>query len=402
MKRHDCRVFRGSVVENNGYWYLVTRLPGEDRRKKHPLRAPGAKAAMRSDRPREMAIEAAHRLWEQSVRIERRTPKGPIVSDIVAGWCAHVHEYYKGDGSKYLAPVRDILDMYGARAASELRHADMLAVRDAFIRRGWSRPYVNSSLWAVRAMWSWALDEALITASAKAELCQVKGLRAHRSPAPEPPPVRPVDDTTIEATIAQLTPATADMVRIHRLTGMRPGELCAMRWENIDTSITPWVYRPASHKNDWRGDLGQPRAICIGPKSRAMLERRRRLSGPCFSPMEAVREMLAAKVAAAHCHRPPKRVNGYADAVRRPSESWEVGAYTNAIRKAAIRAGAAPWGANRLRHAFATEVRRKFGLEACRAVLGHSMGARITDRYSYEALEDEIVAKAAPAVEALG
>lgn len=30
------------------------------------------------------------------------------------------------------------------------------------------------------------------------------------------------------------------------------------------------------------------------------------------------------------------------------------------------------------------------------------LGARITDRYSYEALEDEIVAKAAPAVEALG
>ena len=48
------------------------------------------------------------------------------------------------------------------------------------------------------------------------------------------------------------------------------------------------------------------------------------------------------------------------------------------------------------------EVRRKFGLEACRAVLGHSMGARITDRYSCDALEDEIVEKASAAVEALG
>ena len=46
-------------------------------------------------------------------------------------------------------------------------------------------------------------------------------------------------------------------------------------------------------------------------------------------------------------------------------------------------------------------IRRKFGLEACRAVLGHSMDTRITDRYSYEALEVEIAAKATPAVEAL-
>jgi len=51
---------------------------------------------------------------------------------------------------------------------------------------------------------------------------------------------------------------------------------------------------------------------------------------------------------------------------------------------------------------FATEVRRRFGLEATRAVLGHSMGARITDRYSFEAAEDEIIRAASAAVEALG
>ena len=60
------------------------------------------------------------------------------------------------------------------------------------------------------------------------------------------------------------------------------------------------------------------------------------------------------------------------------------------------------WSANQLRHAFATEVRRKFGLEACRAVLGHSNGARVTDRYSFEAAEDEIIKAASVAVEALG
>ena len=397
MKRHDCRAFRGSVVDNNGYWCYLVKLPGEAKRRKHPLRAPGATAAMRTDRPREMALEAAHRLWESTVRQERRAPAGALVGDIIDAWARHVPEYYKGDGAKYMLPTRDLRDLFGDRAASELRHVDMLAVRDAYVRHGWSRTYVNGALWVLKAMWSWALDEGLISAATKGELTQVKGLKAHRSPAPEPPPVRPVDDATIAATIEQLTPATADMVRVHRWTGMRPGELCMMRWEDIDTTRTPWVYRPTSHKNEWRG---QPRVVCIGPRSRKVLEARRKLKGACFSPMESVMELLTARVEAAQCHR--SHTNSYADAARRPGDEWTTGSYTGAIRKAALRAGCAEWSANRLRHAFATEVRRKFGLEACRAVLGHSMGARITDRYSFDALEDEIVEKASAAVEALG
>lgn len=398
MSKSIPKGFRGSIVDNNGYWCYIVRLPGETKRRKHPLRAPGATVAMRSDRPRELAVSAAHRVWEAAMRIERHAPAGPTVADVADAWAIHVPRYYRGDGSKYMIPIRDLRDMFGDCAASELTHRDMLAVRDAFIRRGWSRPVVNSAIWTVKAMWSWALDEGLISAAVKGELTQVKGLKRGRSDAPEPPPVRPVDDATLEATIAELTPATADMVRVHRFTGMRPGEICAMRWEDIDTARTPWVYRPPTHKNEWRN---QPRVVCIGPKARNILLGRRKPQGSCFSPMEAVREMLAAKSAAAHCHRarPPK---GYADATRRPGESWTTGSYTGAIEKAAVRAGLKPWGANRLRHAFATEVRRKFGLEACRAVLGHSMGARITDRYSFDAIEDEIVEKAAPAVEALG
>lgn len=396
MIHNDCRTFRGSVIENNGYWAYLVKLPGEAKRRKHALRAPGANAAMRTDRPRELAIDAAHRMWENATRTERKRPQGALVADIIDAWVVHVPEYYKGDGSKYIAPTRDLRDMFGARHVAELQHADMLAVRDAYIRHGWSRAYVNSALWVLRAMWTWALDEALIPATAKAELTQIKNLKAHRSPAPEPPPVRPVSDATINATLDELTPMTADMARVHRLTGMRPGELCSMCWEAIDTSATPWIYRP-HHKNEWRG---LPRVVCIGPKAREILERHRATSGPVFSPMRAVVEMMSARSAAAHCHKTHCR--GYADATRRPGEAWTTHSYTVAIERAAKRAGVPAWGANRLRHAFATEVRRKFGLEACRAVLGHTLGARVTDRYSYEALEDEIIEKATPAVEALG
>ena len=56
-----------------------------------------------------------------------------------------------------------------------------------------------------------------------------------------------------------MMPNTADMVRVHRFTGMRPCELCGLRWSLIDTSRTPWVYRvpPEINKNEWRGELGE-------------------------------------------------------------------------------------------------------------------------------------------------
>jgi hypothetical protein len=46
--------------------------------------------------------------------------------------------------------------------------------------------------------------------------------------------VQPVSDSDIEATVAELADIVADMVRIHRLIGCRPSELCNMRPMDID------------------------------------------------------------------------------------------------------------------------------------------------------------------------
>jgi integrase len=42
------------------------------------------------------------------------------------------------------------------------------------------------------------------------------------------------------------------------------------------------------------------------------------------------------------------------------------------VRDACHRAGIPVWSPNRLRHSAATEIRRQFGVDAARAVLGHS------------------------------
>ena len=58
----------GTVFDNHGLWYYSVQLPGEKKRRLVPLRAPGSKHTMRSDRPRKMAEEAAARYWEEHTR----------------------------------------------------------------------------------------------------------------------------------------------------------------------------------------------------------------------------------------------------------------------------------------------------------------------------------------------
>ena len=391
----------GSVFLNHGLWYYSVQLPGESRRKQVPLRAPGAKHTLKADRPRKMAEEAAARYWEEHTRQTRRhDPAGATVAELCAMWDRHCREYYRCPDNAILG-ARMFRNLFGNAAVAELTHADMLKLRDALVRSGICRTTVNRRLWVVKAMLGWALDEALIPAAVKAELTQVKGVKRGRTQAPEMPPVRPVDDATIEATVAAMTPNTADMVRVHRLTGMRPCELCALRWSLIDTSRTPWIYRvpPEANKNSWRGEIGQPRVVLIGPKARAILERHRGGDIP-FSPLRSMAEHMAARKAA--------RVTPVYGRTKSPhvprvlGERWTTDAYTRTIRAACQKANLTPWGANRLRHAFGTEVRRSFGLEAARAVLGHTNGGCVTDIYSFDAMEEEMIRQASPAVEALG
>jgi integrase len=66
---------------------------------------------------------------------------------------------------------------------------------------------------------------------------------------------------------------------------------------------------------------------------------------------------------------------------RRPGAKYSTAAYGQAVAKACDRAGLPHWHPNQLRHSHATEVRRRYGLEAAQVVLGHSR-ADVTQVYA--------------------
>jgi integrase len=178
------------------------------------------------------------------------------------------------------------------------------------------------------------------------------------------------------------------MVQLQQLTGMRPGEVCAMTPGDIDMSGDPWVYRPRHHKT---AHHGHERRILVGLRGHAIP--RCYLTGeltvPVFRPEQAHAERNAAR-RAAYVPKP-----GSADYRSMPSyqqrralakpvrfrDRWTPGAYGLAVRRAYEAAGVPHWSPNQLRHAAATRVRKAGGLEVAQVVLGHKH-ASVTKIYA--------------------
>lgn len=404
----------GTVWKSHGSWHWRVKFPDERRRRDVVLTFPFSGKRIPSDCAQSVAESAAFRLWD--ARMARTRPDGtPIftVNDLCDRWIVHAKDYYRRpDGSPSgraynQSPfVRDLRALFGRRPVEALTHPDMLALRARLVERGLARTTINSILSTVRGIFSWALDEALISAQAKSELTQVANLKAFRSAARETEPIRAVPDDVIERTCALLPESLADMVRVHRLTGMRPGEACGLSWSRIERVGDVWAYRPDHHKNEWRR---QVRVVAVGPRAQEILLKYAGAEGAIFSPARALAERAAAERAARVVPMRPgederraaaRRAAGMS--VRKVADAWDVNAYARAVSRACEAGGIERWSPNQLRHTCATAVRRRLGIAAARAVLGHSLGMRVTDRYSFEAAEDEMLREATPAALALG
>lgn len=367
----------GTLWESHGAWHWRVTLPGAEKRKDYTLTMPftGKRIAAGAS-TRSLAESAAWRLWENTAKQTGTGIASPVftVNDVIDKWSAHAEMYYSGskEAADSIRGMRMFREMFGTRPAETITHPDMIDYRNALAARGYVRTTVNKYLGFVKRMYAWALDERIVSAQAKAEATAISQLKRGRGNVVEGKVVAAVPDTDIEKTCAELAEPLADMVRVHRLCGARPDEICQLSWDCVERRGKVWAYRPQKHKNKHRN---KPRVIVFGPKAQAILAKYEG-DGYVFSPRQT--------------------------AGRSVGEKWKVEAYHRAVSRAAKRAGVPHWHPNQLRHTCATEIRRKIGTAAASAVLGHTLGLRITDRYSFEAAEDEIIKAASPAMMRMG
>jgi integrase len=339
----------------------------------------------------------------------RRAPKANdadalTIAELAAAYLRFANGYYRKNGrpTRTIERVRLALKLlrksYGHTAAREFGPLALQAVQQTLVREGKSRPYINCLIEEVRRIFKWGVAQEMVSAATYQALAAVPGLRKGRTEAREPDPIKPVSDAVVEATLPHLPQIVADMVRLQRLTGMRPGEVCIVRPCDVDRSGEVWQYRPHEHKTEHHG---RERVVFLGPKAQAILlpYLLRDAQSYCFSPAEREKARSAERRANRQTPMTPsqRRRRRKRHPQRQPGDCYTVGTYGNAIRRACAVAWPAAenltpderrqwnrahcWTPNRLRHAAATEIRARYGLESAQTVLGHAH-ANVTEVYA--------------------
>jgi integrase len=325
-----------------------------------------------------------------NLREKRRAGGVVTLDELIFVYRRHARRYYIKNGkvtreAELIEEVTGLLGaQHGKRSVEDFGPVDLDQFREWLIdERDWARKNLNKQVVRLVGMFKWAVKKELCSPATHLQLAALGGLKRGRTRARETPGVAPIDDETVEKTLPVLPEIVADMVRFQRLTGARPGEVCALRPCDLDRSGEVWLYRPDSHKTEHHE---RDRLVVVGPRAQALLAPylNRDPEAYCFSAAESVRRARLRQQAL-------RRKNGYvlakikmqetAGTKRLPANRYEVASYRVAIRRGCTKAKVAVWTPNQLRHTAATEIRKRFGLEAAQVICGHAQ-ADITQVYA--------------------
>ncbi|AMV26211.1 site-specific tyrosine recombinase XerC [Gemmata sp. SH-PL17] len=319
-------------------------------------------------------------------------PALPTVDEVLLAFWHHAERYYRlpsGEPTSEIVAVRKSLrpvhELFGRVPATEFGPKALAAVRQQMIHADLCRNVINKRIDRVKRAFKWATAEELVPVSVYEALRTLAGLKRDRTEARESKRVLPVNPEHLSATLPHLDRHVSAMATLQRFTGMRPGEVCALKLAEVDRSGAVWVWRPDQHKTAWRD---KDKVILFGPNAQAVVTAF--LQGGntldhgeyLFSPRAAREERYAALRAARKSKVPPSQVNRRTARQKRAPgpRYWQTG-YAHAIQRAAERAGVPHWHPNQIRHLFGTEVRKAHGLEAAQVLLGHER-ADVTQVYA--------------------
>jgi len=334
-----------------------------------------------------------------------QSPNDITINEIIARFWKHAEGYYvRPDGThtyeinNFRQALRPLQFLYGAAPAVEFGPRALLAVRHEMVQKGLCRNNINKMVSRIKLMFRWAAEKELIPAGVYHALQTVKGLPKGRCEARETAPIGPVPQEHIDAVQPYVSRQVWALIQLQLLTGARSGELVILRPCDIDMSGQIWLYRPAHHKTAHRGFC---RTIYFGPRAQAVLRPflLRPKEAYCFSPAEAMagwrQQKFAGRKTPLHqgntvgtnIKKSPKRQAG---------KHYTTTGYGHSIAKA-IKKAFRPegmsdeefanwkpeqhWHPHQLRHNAATFLRKEFGLETARIILGHRSSA-ITEVYA--------------------
>ena len=199
-----------------------------------------------------------------------REPEFTSVNDVLLAWVRHAKAFYVKAGkqteevghAKRIA--RTVKSMYGKLPASTFGPVALQAVRQQFVQEGLARKTVNGHVQRIVRAFKHAAANERIDASIVVALQQVEGLRKRKTEAADYEPIEPVSDAVVQQTLPHLSEVVGDMVRLQRLLGCRPSELCLMRPCDVQKicpsqpqNRTPWICLECHKVKTYRSESKQ-------------------------------------------------------------------------------------------------------------------------------------------------
>jgi integrase len=327
---------------------------------------------------------------------ESTKPRQPVpgvvlmVGECVELFYQHAQTYYARDGvptgehTTMRYALRPLTSRFSDLRVTEFGPKKLKTIREDMIALGWTRRTINKSVNRIKLCFTWAASEELVPPETAMGLKTVKGILKNRTAAREKAAIGPVADEAVDAVLTIVSDMVADICRLMRLTGMRPGEVLTMRASEIDrTDPSCWVYRPGQHKTEHHD---KSRVVFIGERGQQILLPRILKSG--LGPLFPMTRAALRRAIARGCNRafPHPVISEISPKKWTPEQRAELRAWRKAHR----------WHPNQIRHTVGTEVRAKYGLEAAQVLLGHSH-ADVTQTYA-----ERDLAKAADVARKIG
>jgi integrase len=317
-----------------------------------------------------------------------------LMKELIRGYHSHIVATAPQLVVNVRMALKHVRAMYGEIPAEKFGPVAYQAVRQKLLDTTGPRgkplcvTTVRKMLGTIKQMIGWGVANEMLPGDALHRLQAVPPLRANQPGIVPAKKVLPVSEETVRAILPNLTPTVRAMVEVQSLTGMRPGEVCRLTTGEIDRTGDVWIYRPSEHKTKHRG---KDRMVPLGPRAQEVLTAwlRAAPNAPIFNSREAAERAYAARRNPKNSEGRRARRNARLRAQRRARrgkkythhEAYSNRTYARSIARACIKAGIPIFGPNRIRHAYATRVRKDYGLEAAQILLGHAK-ADVTQIYA--------------------
>jgi integrase len=292
---------------------------------------------------------------------------------------------------------RQLLARYGDLPVNEFKPADLRILRQQMVDNDISLTVINQRIGRIRHIFRWgagdAPGEGLVKPETVVALQMLRDLRAGRGQARETEPVEAADEESFWAVMPYLSKPLRGLLQLVYWTGMRPGEVCRLRGQDLDLQGSDgfgrkheglWCYRVPAKMAHCRSRSKQWQYYFLGPEAQEVLKPWLRDSPGeyCFQPRDAHRLEGEERC---RRRRPETRVRPRQTRPSNtlPSKPYPVSAVAQSVRRAIQRINQEraacgiklikPWHPHCLRHNAEQRIERLggHGMEGSRVVLGH-------------------------------